>query len=540
MADFYVDFSATNDGDGTAFGQAASGGAAGAYNTLASKTFTNGDKVWIRRVTRSGNYTSNVTATVAGIIYIGWPLSGDIYYSTRPSAAQSTWDADSGTFAAFSFSTGSFVVSGSNCELHRLYILSSSTSTPLSYSGNTGVNHYNSKFESSGSVSGVAFSTPLANFSYTGCEFKSGTWSIGLGGTPYISVTSAGCKFNNCTITLAGSNNNSSPLFAITAANTILANIVANLGTITSTMPVLLSITSSGLCSCDGFVVTATGFSSPTYNAAIVVSTNYNIIRNFQANFGSFINIGGSFNTVDIKGFTQKLAVSAGGMQIGGSGNTVILENTTFITGNTSGDIAMGGSQHSNTIICRNVLFANSTTPVTLTSLDNVMYSFDHNQIAGDFRLITVNCTAIASSTVRTGGETFSFKLQNTSSSSFSNGELKLSPLGRETIWLSLLSGSNTITIYGAYKNHTALTAADIWMDTEYANGSNVPVAVTTFGTGALTSDSSTWTGDTGLTPFKLVLTFTLPSNQVVPLRIYGTKYEASAYTYIDPKPVIT
>src|SRR5262249_34973896 len=96
MADRFYDASASNDGDGTAFGQAGSPGAAGAYNTLASKSFSSGDKVWCRR--QSKTITSQLTLSSDGAIFIGWPKSGDINYSTRPSAAQASWDGDSADY----------------------------------------------------------------------------------------------------------------------------------------------------------------------------------------------------------------------------------------------------------------------------------------------------------------------------------------------------------------------------------------------------------------------------------------------------------
>jgi len=108
-------------------------------------------------------------------------------------------------------------------------------------------------------------------------------------------------------------------------------------------------------------------------------------------------------------------------------------------------------------------------------------------------------------------------------------------------MWLSLPSGASTITIYGAHKNFSSITASDIWAELQYRDSSDDTQMVSTFDYGAsLTSDASTWNNDSGLTGFKLVLSVTLSAAQVVPLRIYGSKYTATAYAYIDPLPVVT
>jgi hypothetical protein len=93
MADIYIDFSATNDGDGTSPTQAASPGGVGAYNTPVGKDFGTGNQVWFRR-----NTSSEIAAWTIGGSYtcdfISWPKSGGYFYDSRPSAARALWDGD--------------------------------------------------------------------------------------------------------------------------------------------------------------------------------------------------------------------------------------------------------------------------------------------------------------------------------------------------------------------------------------------------------------------------------------------------------------
>jgi hypothetical protein len=550
MADYYVDLSAANDGDGTAYNQAASGGATGAYNTLASKTFSSGDKVWCRRVTRGSNYSSDVTFSNAGVLYIGWPISGDAHYSTRPSGAQATWDADGGTHCGIPF-TGAginLVVSGNNIELHRMYVLVANAIAPIEYSTNTGVKHYNCKFECTATMTIVftANSSSNTSFVYEGCEFKATTWNGGSS-VYFLSLVGANAVVANCTVAITSSTPGAGNAFLMNLGSTgaLISNFAATVGTIAGSQGLggLIILAANNFV--NGWTATVTTHTASVSQNTISIGSvgNYNTVKNFQCNFGNGISFGsGDVNTLEVTSFTQRHAVTAGSVLFasGGHGNKLFLSNATFVSGNTTGDVVFASGCINCDVYCRNVLFAG--TPATLSSVDFTrMLSFDHNQSAGDFKAYYPDGTIEASNTYRSGGESFSYKLTNTNSSAVSKGAFPLSQLGAETIWLSLATGSVTVTLYGAYKGYTPLSAHDVWAELEYLNGSGLIVNATTYVyNGDLTSDSSTWNNDTGLTVFKLVLTLTLPSDQVCPLRIYGVKYAASSYLYIDPKPVVT
>lgn len=92
MTDFYVDSSATGADNGNT--------PADAWNSLVSIVGTAaGDRVWIRR---THNETWSTVVTLSGVTssnpvhFVGWPISGDVYYPARPAAGVTAgWDTDS-------------------------------------------------------------------------------------------------------------------------------------------------------------------------------------------------------------------------------------------------------------------------------------------------------------------------------------------------------------------------------------------------------------------------------------------------------------
>lgn len=543
MADFYIDFSAANDGDGTAFGQAASGGATGAYNTLAGKTFTTGDKVWMRRVTRGSNYTSTITLGVSGVLYIGWPMSGDTYYSTRPSGAQGTWDADGNSYAKFSFASSVNLATGAtNLEFHRLHVLQTVGSQPMiSYGSFAGTKHYNCIFENSGtmSVTGLTVNSSMTGTIYDGCEFRVANFASG-GSTYVINCNVTAVFLTNATFTVTTTSpSGTAYIINLSSTAAYLADIAVNIATLAGSTGLGL-ITMGSSNTVINVLGTVTTHSASASIRGIEITGSGNILRNVGTNFGNGLLCSGNANDIEITSLTQRHLLTAGSVLISGTSNVVAINNAIFVTGNTTGDVVVSGV--GNVIAMRNAAYQNAT-PCVVTSAGtkSKIISFDHNATADDLRMFWYQGSIESSTTYRTGGESYSLKLTNSLSGSQSRGDLQISPVAAESMWLSLPSGANTITIYGAHKNFSTITAADIWAELQYKDGSDVIQTLTTFNyAAALTSDSSTWNNDSGLTLFKLVLSVTLPSAQVCPVRILGSKYTASAYAYIDPLPVIT
>ena len=554
MADYYVDFSATNDGDGTAYTHAGAPAGAGAYNTLASKTFIGGDKVWIRRVTRATDYSGDVTFAVASVLYIGWPISGDAHYATRPVGAQATWDADGGTHATFSFNLAAdeLNITANSIELHRLKINQKAvTSDPIAWGASvTGVKMYNCYFQNS-NATGYSNTTFLAvvsgntDFIFRGCTFDILVFSPNST-NPMFSVSGAraiieGCTFNATTLTSNGSNNN---ILSVDAADCFILSCTATIGTLNGSGAA--GLITFGASATGTNVVGLTG-TVTTHNATgsqytVTFGGNGVTAKNISCNFGRGVNFSAAAgNYCSILSLLQRHGNASGGVAFGATshGNELHLTNFVFATGNTNGDVQLNGE--GNTVYLRNASFQAGTPIATIGGSTNKWFSFDHNLVVGNFQQGAKGGTIISSNTYRTGGEAFSMKVQMVGVTLFSKGEMHLSRKGAETIWLALSTGARTVTIYGAYKNFTSFLAHDIWAELDWMNGSSLIVTQSSFTlNGALTSDASTWVNDTGLTGFKLVLSFTLPSDQVVPLRLFGTKYESGAYVYIDPKPTIT
>ena len=109
MADYFVDFSAANNGDGSDGAQAAGGGLPGAFNQLTASenaTITSGDSVWLRR---TGVGSTKTIVFKDGVKYHGWPKSTDENYADRPTnTVDSTWNSDGDDHTFFTAPTAAW------------------------------------------------------------------------------------------------------------------------------------------------------------------------------------------------------------------------------------------------------------------------------------------------------------------------------------------------------------------------------------------------------------------------------------------------
>lgn len=552
MANKYVDLSASNNGDGTTAAQAGSPGGTGAWNSLATMlaAVSSGDVVYIRRVVATSTLASSSTL-IGNVTYSGWPMSGDALYSGRPASGTSNgWDADSGTVAEWTYTSASaaLLANTSSITLNRLKVKNSATSgTPTAFNHSAG-----------------------ASLVVTNCYFQTtdttlGSTPVTLKAAPGTGVTSS---YTGCTVDCAKTNDTLGALISMSGVATFLNTtlLVGTMGYSVANHPVnilsagagstminttLAATTVSGNCepvlqiACNCFIKnfaithttrTASGTGAAWLNITSGVGT---VIQGISCTFGTHVVIGSNGNEIEITGWTQRQAVTAGGVQFSSAnGNIVTLSGVTFLSGNTSGDVAIGSATSGNTIIARGTVFV--TGPVWGANNGSRMFSFDHNQVASNLKIQTYNGTIVASSVARSGGESFSLQATPSDQATGKYPLQVVSPRGRESIWLALSSGARTVTLYFACKN-LAPDAGDVWVEAEYANGSAQPVIVSSHAPGtAVTSDASTWVGDSGLTVFKIVLSFTLPSAQAVPLRIFFGKWVASSYCYVDPKPAVT
>jgi hypothetical protein len=120
-------------------------------------------------------------------------------------------------------------------------------------------------------------------------------------------------------------------------------------------------------------------------------------------------------------------------------------------------------------------------------------------------------------------------------------GLFPISDFNPELIWLTMLQGARTLTLYGAYKNYLPEdlpTKYHSWFEFDYIDDSDISKCARS---GDLLSDNSTWVNDSGLTVFKLQASVTLGRDMTVPVRLYlGTPIYGTGYIYYDPKFEVT
>jgi hypothetical protein len=223
------------------------------------------------------------------------------------------------------------------------------------------------------------------------------------------------------------------------------------------------------------------------------------------------------------------------------AGCTFVANNFTEAAGNTSG--AINGTVAAN-ILLANTSFQSANPFGAAASQQASIWIADAGGTYGNWQFIGRRGTISAQAVNRTGGEGYSLKFNMTSGSRNFLGCLQGFLNGLETILASLTTASTSIVIYGAHKGYSpAPDASQIWADCDYldqATGARRAFASSRAAPGtALTADGSTWNGDTGLTPFKLVIPVAALQNCLAPIRIFGNLRQASAYFYIDPKPEV-
>ena len=568
-ATYYVDFGAANDGDGSTYTQAGGAGQPGAFKTLVGHLGSSGDVFWIRRSASSLVPAAVMNFNVDNVKYIGWPLSGDQYYSTRPAGAQASWDGDAATYATIDRQANtadtSFTASGGTLqEFHRIKFLKSAclTSSSAQACVNSSVaclfeNCYFSLGAPNNTTASIVFNytgaSAVSTLTLTGCTFTAVAQAIT---TSIISLP--GSNFNvymlNCTEPTSNGSGVGLVHSAPGAARTqyfYAENCSFYGGASNGTYALQLNGYAANVArfhfyncsfrsSADKAIFyTATVGDYPNLvlnNCSVTGGSGINIGPTAGAAFTNF-NQGGTF--IHLKSFVQDTSSTYGIADYFETG-TVYVENASFHAGNTEDIYTTGGK-----ILCRNI--STLSTPEVLGGLSKNIYMLDYGGTKGAFKAYQNNLTITSDVTARTGGEAYSIKMAPQVAPDITNqivGQVGLP--GQETIYANVAAGANTITIYGAYKawGATPPTQADLWFEGSYyagASGATVTAFSTRDLTGtALTSDTSTWTGDTGLTVFKITKTITAGQASSVPIRVYLSKYVSSAYIYIDPKVVVS
>lgn len=572
MANVFIDFSAANDGDGTAANQASGGGSPGAFKTIVGKTFNPGDKVWFRR---AGTLTlaASLTFSVANVSYIGWPVpSGstaagadgnastqdDEDYSTRPASGTSnSWDSDTvGTYPTIShnWTTSSFQIiisTGTGQQFKRLKFnqtgsgsvatISQSVTVPCSFKY---TQHITAQV-GNGQMLGLTHTFGNIRFDWCGFAGTDATYSV-VANTAGGSMQNYDCYFTKTATTAAGQG--MLLLGACWGTETIRAKMIDNDTTHASIccIRILTPTTLHSIIDCSLDVSTATAHGEYT----LVIGGGNIFMRGMKLKGNVSLTSSLPSDPLSFAYIQQPFLVAAGAIDMTGIGVSSNIHVASFvpITGNTNDVTITAG-----TIITVGDFRPLAGTPITpAASKFPGVYSADYGHVAGAWRhdglraILTKN-----TSVTRTGGAAFSIKCVQTDNTAPNWYFAEYGIPGMETIFVSLASGARTVTLFGARTAFTtAPTQNDIWFEVSYldlASGEHRKNISSRAGdlTGAnilaLTSDGSTWTGDASITTeFKIVLSFTTGQACVCPIRIRYKGYDSTGYTYLDPLLVVT
>ena len=587
MAYVYFDFGAANNGNGTTPAQASSGGGVGAYNTLVGATVNSGDVWLVRRSATALSLAAAFTTSLAGLTILGWPISGDDYYSSRPAAGTSAgWDADAATFAKIlsTSATYNFAPTGT-INLQRVWVSSTNTSTqtlPLgNFAGNNMVVKW-CKFAYDSAVNGTSVQLPALTF--TGqtprCENTVATGSsTGAANTPIVTVTQAAANdgyFKNLTINCtalplgAGSNASSAALqytgivgykpilFEGTTIN-VLGSQTYSIGTALLTLtqgPILrdLTITGPSGSSYQGASVYMNAPRTEVFNATftgnagpVVFASNYctfeckSYTNTYQMSMGVTATTPGTYSTAGSYP-PITFAANAGGNQLFLTNANLKGSNQQIWNGGNLNEMMFNWVTYSGTNATSQNMTGQTQVATTL-GYDFDWYEQNALQVLGSFRYTNRHGQWLTTNTYRSGSAAnFALKCSMTEPDYGQNRRgMLIGNKGREQAFLNLLNGTSVIRVYGAYKswagtNEAAPTTRDIGINFDYYNGAGY-VAISTFADGSLTGDSSTWVNDTGLTAFVLTVTLSDVSGaQAVPFNLScSPEFDSSGYVYIDP-----
>lgn len=541
MANVYVDFTATFNGDGTDAAQAGAPAGVGAFNTITSVVDTANDKVWIRRA-GSETLTTTITYTTSGMEIIGWPISTDDDYSTRPASGTSAgWDSDGQTHAIMDSSTDNvgFIIYGTDQRFKRIDYINTGTSTtnPILQVGNfgsgPGINVKYCIFETSYVFATNIVITQASDIIFDDVEVITNQTTVSNAALDCISYAD-NMIIRNCNV---HENTLGSYCIGIRVANeTLIENTTIN-------------ITGPDATGINMNMGSSAGYLTRIYDCTIDIDDGEGISEGGI----SYINpIEIRTTTVNAKsltlshagGGTSSMAFTQTNPNTGSYGiqvfsGIITFENLTFQSGNSYDfDIKEGAL-----VLVRNGTFLTTPPNNSARRLNPGLYVGDISANLGFFKSFHNSGTVETSSVARTGGRGFSMKM-SPENGVFSSTFLRIGLEGMETILVPLTAGSRTLTVYGAHKlwGGTPPLDNELYFECDYiSSGSGATrTLATSKGSGStLTADGSSWTGDTGLTTFSMSITFSVGQNCVAPIRVYLGKFVSSAYVYIDPLVVI-
>lgn len=574
MSTFYVDFSATYNGDGTSAAQAVSNGGVGAFNTIVSVIFYSGDVVWFRRCdTAEWVLSASYAPTHQNVKFYGWPIVGDMHYAGRPqSAIDAGWDEDilQDYVNVRSANTAHlWKPSGTVNTLYRFKIYSNIngsayTTELVKYSGD----YPDIRYCYFGFPEAVKNTLINLRVLYTTGKkptirdvITAGSMSQYGPGVSMVQIESAeGGFIDNLSATTFASSGDGSGVqslvylkntsttqgFTVDRLNLIFANSQSSQqGTALILKQGKIDVLNGNLY-CD---ISASYTGPGIYIDAVSDNCRVNVTCN--GNIGKIVNLGAS-NTITLNNWKSYVTWTANAnylqpapacmpfyLAVGKLGNTLILNDATVTLSPGIKPIWADSSclvLLNYTNLPSDCFFTNNTQP------DFKVYHTNYGKSIGLWHFENQYGKLDLSSVHRAGGLPYS--IAATFKGGLSNTiryALPISEEGRETIFLPIQMGSNTLTLYGAYKNFsTPPTRADIVFQVKYVNTSGALVLASTASSLALEADTGLW-DDVGTTPFKIELDITDAEQQRVAVNIFiFANYNVSSIIYIDPKIVIS
>lgn len=180
--------------------------------------------------------------------------------------------------------------------------------------------------------------------------------------------------------------------------------------------------------------------------------------------------------------------------------------------------------------------------------VNNEFYSGFWRHQTPYIRLLSSNVSRISGAGIATSGDLMGYSIRSNSvtdpqGQSHRAGCISPKPFSGMTVETSGLSlGEKTATMYIATKFLSSFTPSEIWFELEVpkgSTGSNTTV-LSTYGNCEIEVDTSIWSGESGLSYYKLSIPFTLERAENCYARIYYNKFSNLGYTFIEPRILIS
>lgn len=546
MANYFVDFSAANNGDGSDGAQAAAPAAPGAFNQLTvteNATILAGDSVYLRRTGVASK--QNITFK-NGVKYYGWPLAADENYATRPAnTVDATWNADLDNWCYFTAPTAA-----ANYVDNEFWRLNSHASG--------GQNHWLNT--SSGTSGNLFWNHSRQTGTGAGNQMQAratpGNWGTGQYKTrdfQFVHTQASNSTVCNIQPGLSGwIDMEFDVIYQLASADPFPIVIGGGNGGTRNRIRVM-SFTNAGA---GRMKLTYAGTNAGIFDIGVAPGAS---VPWGQITFSEPGAIGVQVRLVNI---TQTGSGDADGIRFeaSGSNGSVEIYAVNSIFEGVSNDIN-NTTNYRSRITGRNISF--STSKVTfgpnndkLDQDQQVIEVEDFGGVKGSWLRMTNRGFHKQSSAYRdiAVGVRDSI-LMETRASDYTPSPVPVpfmfaGPWGKEPLRKYVTAGApRTITMYGYHKDWAGnANKRNVWLEVDYYDagiGAHVTLVSTFDALGAaLTADASTWIGVAGGTPFKLAVTFTPGQNGYCFIRMCVSESYLDAGNrskiYVDPLPVLT